>query len=221
MPNKPITQGYKIFGVADHRYLYNFIWSSREKGLQDILLRPNLTKTGCLVRTLALSLPRRHLAIYIDNYFTSIPLFAELRACKFGAIGTTRPHRQLPSKFRELKERYASRLDWNTLLADVIDNTLYLAWQDNNIVLALSNIHTVHKRDDFRERIRRRQQRVLPTDESYVKYSKMNRQKSSKYLDLSMIIITIWEVSILQINSGNHTRLIDLRKGLGGPSFTG
>jgi hypothetical protein len=25
MPNKPITQGYKIYRIADHRYLYNFL----------------------------------------------------------------------------------------------------------------------------------------------------------------------------------------------------
>jgi hypothetical protein len=31
-----------------------------------------------------------------------------------------------------------------------------LAWQDNNIVLALSNIHTVDKAEDFRETTRRR-----------------------------------------------------------------
>jgi hypothetical protein len=31
-----------------------------------------------------------------------------------------------------------------------------LAWQDNNIVLALSNIHTVNKAEDFREKQRHR-----------------------------------------------------------------
>jgi hypothetical protein len=78
MPNKPIKQGYKIYGIADHGYLYNFLWSSREKGLQDIFYRLELTKTGCLVRNLALSLPRQYLTIYMDNYFTSVPLFLEL-----------------------------------------------------------------------------------------------------------------------------------------------
>jgi len=39
MPNKPITQGYKIYSITDHRYLYNFLWSSRENGLQDIIVR--------------------------------------------------------------------------------------------------------------------------------------------------------------------------------------
>jgi hypothetical protein len=38
----------------------------------------------------------------------------------------------------------------------VVQDILCLAWQDNNIVLALSNIYTVDKVDDFREKIRRR-----------------------------------------------------------------
>ena len=156
MPNKPITQGYKIYGIADHGYLYNFLWSSREKGLQDMILQPNLTKTGCLVKNLALSLPRRHLSIYMDNYFTSIPLFSELRACQFGATGTTRPHKEFPLALKELKDRFPNKLSWNTLLAKVVDNTLCLAWQDNNIVLALSNIHTVHNTNDFRDKVRKR-----------------------------------------------------------------
>jgi hypothetical protein len=36
-----------------------------------------------------LNLPRRYLTIYMDNYFTSIPLFEELRKLNFGAVGTT------------------------------------------------------------------------------------------------------------------------------------
>ena len=161
MPNKPIKQGYKIYGIADHGYLYNFIWSSKEKGLQDILLRLGLTKTGCLVRSLALSLPRRYIAIYMDNYFTSVPLFTELQACEFGVIGTTRPHKEFPDGFKVLKKRFAKKLEWNTLLAKVVDNTLCLAWQDNNVVLALSNIHTVQNVEDFRQKVRKRPLKTL------------------------------------------------------------
>ena len=111
MPNKPIKQGYKIYGIADHGYIYNWIWSSREKGLQDMVLHPALTNTGCLVRNLALSLPRRYLTIYLDNYFTSIPLFSELRACNFGAVSTTRPYKQFLSALTELKTRFAIKLE--------------------------------------------------------------------------------------------------------------
>jgi hypothetical protein len=114
MPSKPISQGYKIYGIADHGYLYNFIWSSREKGLQDILLQPNLTKTGCLVKNLALSILRRRIAIYMDNYFTSVPLFEELRVCEFGAIGITRPHKKFPEGMKVLKERFATNSEGNS-----------------------------------------------------------------------------------------------------------
>jgi len=92
----------------------------------------------------------------MDNFFTSIPLFSELRACKFGAVGTTRPHKDFPQELSVLKERFSIKLEWNTLLAAVVQDTLCLAWQDNNIVLALSNIHTVDKAEDFREKVRRR-----------------------------------------------------------------
>ena len=103
MPNKPIKQGYKIYGIADYGYLYNFVWSSREKGLQDILYCLGLTKTACLVCSLALSLLRRRLAIYMDNYFTSMPLFTKLQAYKFGVMGTTRLYKELPTGFKVLK----------------------------------------------------------------------------------------------------------------------
>src|ERR1700734_3745457 len=66
MPKKPIKQGYKIYGIADHGYIYNWLWSSREKGYQDTFDHPDLTPTGCLVRHLVLSLPRRFLTIYFD-----------------------------------------------------------------------------------------------------------------------------------------------------------
>ncbi len=121
-----------------------------------MILRPMLTPTGSLVRNLALSLPRRRLTIYMDNYFTSVALFSELRACNFGAVGTTRPHKEFPKELSDIKARFSTKLEWNTLLAAVVKETLCLAWQDNNIVLALSNIHTVDKAEDFREKVRKR-----------------------------------------------------------------
>ena len=85
-----------------------------------------------------------------------MPLFTELQACEFGAIGTTRLYKELPTGFKMLKTHFTTKLEWNTLLAKVVNNTLCLAWQDNNIVLALSNIHTVHTAENFREKVRRR-----------------------------------------------------------------
>ena len=92
----------------------------------------------------------------MDNYFTSVPLFTELRACNFGAVGTTRPHKEFPDELAKIKTQWATKLEWNTLLATVVQDVLCLAWQDNNIVLALSNIHTVNRTEDFREKVRKR-----------------------------------------------------------------
>jgi hypothetical protein len=92
-----------------------------------MVLHPNLTNTGCLVRNLALSLPRRRLTIYMDNYFTSIPLFSKLRACKPGAVSTTRPYKEFLVGLKELKDRFSTKLKWNSLLALIVQDTLCLA----------------------------------------------------------------------------------------------
>jgi hypothetical protein len=120
----------------------------------------------------------------MDNYFTSIPLFTELRTCQYRAMGTTRPHKEFPSSLKELKERFSTKLKWNTLIAKVIDNTLCLAWQDNNIVLALSNIHTINRTEDFREKVRKRPVKRLQMDGLYDRYLRTNLLRACRFLVL-------------------------------------
>jgi hypothetical protein len=67
------------------------------------------------------------LSIYIDYYFTSVPLFEELQACEFGAVGTSRPYAEFPSRMNELRERFSKKLDQNTFIAKIVQNTLCLA----------------------------------------------------------------------------------------------
>jgi hypothetical protein len=80
---------------------------------------------------------------------------------RFRAIGIIRLHKEFPLGIKELKEQYSIKLAWNTLLAKVVSNTLCLAWQDNNIVLALSNIYTVHCIEDFKEKVKKRPTKTL------------------------------------------------------------
>ena len=84
-----------------------------------------LTNTGSLIYALVDTLPRKSLIIYIDNYFTSVPLFSSLRSNCFGAVRTTRPHDKFPSELAQLKkDNMALKLEWNTLFAKVVDNIL-------------------------------------------------------------------------------------------------
>jgi transposase IS4-like protein len=79
--------------------------------------------------------------IYMDNYFTSVALFKELRDIYCGACGTTRPQNGIPSQLVELKDHIKS-IPWGSLYASEAQGVLCLAWQDNNIVLLLSTIHS-------------------------------------------------------------------------------
>ena len=163
MPNKPIKQGYKLFALADHGYVWWFQWSSRKHGIAELVLHPELTPTGSMVLQIVKklpSLPQAPFIVYLDNYFTSIALFKLLRDLGYGACGTTRPNNskdEMPKLLKDLKEHYGKLLPWNTIAAIPVrnDRVLALAWQDNNVVLALSTVHTVHSLSDYVERERR------------------------------------------------------------------
>ena len=71
-------------------------------------------------------------------------------------MGIIRPHKAFPDSLSIIKKQFAKKLPWNTLVAAVEQDILYIAWQDNNIILGLSNIYTVNKVEDWIERKRRR-----------------------------------------------------------------
>ena len=94
MPNKPIKQGYKIFALAQNGYIWHFQLTSKQSGIAELQKINELTSTGSMVLQMARLLPKfpnSYYVLYLDNYFTSIPLFSMLRKENIGAVGTTRP----------------------------------------------------------------------------------------------------------------------------------
>lgn len=59
MPHKPIKQGYKIFCLAEHGYIWTFSWSSRQLGIEESFQYPGLTPTGSMVMKMMDHLPQR------------------------------------------------------------------------------------------------------------------------------------------------------------------
>lgn len=194
MPNKPIKQGYKLFGIAEHGYIWSFSWSSRQLGIEEMFRYPTLSPTGSMVMNMISQLPNLVFAtpdrlsnliisnpqhghghgnttgynqleiatttavasysIYMDNYFTSVPLFKELYDLGYGACGTARPNTcGIPKILMELRNHHPKSFSWGTLFAVPQQEVLCLAWQDNNLVLGLS---TLHSPDTFVNRERKR-----------------------------------------------------------------
>jgi Transposase IS4 len=71
---------------------------------------------GSIVLRLIQKLPNRHTQpyiVYLDNYFTSISLFEQLRDININACGTTRAHAagdDYPALIKELRSDFTKKL---------------------------------------------------------------------------------------------------------------
>ena len=106
MKNKPVSEGFKVFALADsNAYVYDTLPTSRIHQNEEVTRIDGISYTGSLVLYLALKLPYRQKTfnIYMDNYFSSIPLFSYLRAKNIGACGTVRTNsRKFPEELKAL-----------------------------------------------------------------------------------------------------------------------
>jgi hypothetical protein len=132
MLNKPIKQGYKIFALASNGYVWHFQLSLRQYRIAELDKVNKLTPTGSMVLQMARLLPKfsnSHFVIYIDNYFTSIPLFSMLCKENISAVGTTRPSGiDFLTLLIVLRKNWSTALDWGTTVADIVDGVLCVGW---------------------------------------------------------------------------------------------
>ncbi len=67
--------------------------------------------------------------IYIDNYFTSIPLFLILRKENISAAGIIRSSNiNFPALFIVLRKKWSTELDWGTIYTDIVNDVLCTGW---------------------------------------------------------------------------------------------
>ena len=81
-------------------------------------------------------------SVYMDYYFNSVPLYRKLLNVGYSACKTACPNPGIPTVLQELKNNHSKALPWGSLYVKVEDDILCLAWQDNNIVLGLSTLHS-------------------------------------------------------------------------------
>jgi hypothetical protein len=111
---------------------------------------PQLTITTAGVLTLALNLPYEEypFTIFMDNLFTTLPLFSTLRGYGIGACGTARADRFLGHFAEETLESNNSKLlQWGEIRTvqecpdEYGEPVLFIVWQDQKVVKLMSTVH--------------------------------------------------------------------------------
>jgi len=153
MPNKPITQGYRIFALCWKGYTWNWLYTSRAAGIQipdqqHYHGSTHLTPTSIAIHDLITSLPyhTHQFNVYMDNYFSNIALFQVLRELRIGACGTARQNKN--AFLSDIHNDFPG-LPWNHLsgaqVGSISNPILALQWEDSGSVHMLSTIHEMHQ----------------------------------------------------------------------------
>jgi hypothetical protein len=161
--NKPISEGYKVWVLGDHGYVWSFLWYSCETGTEGILKKGELV-TLCvpfkpirfattfatviqLATQLRSSVPdsvisRVH-CLFLDNLFLNQDVCLALLALNITCMGTTRKNAQGMSPRLITMKKQNRGLVWNSGSGEVIENVLQFLWQDNNTVLAMTTAYSL------------------------------------------------------------------------------
>jgi len=134
MPKKPIKRGYKVWSLADkHGYLWNFDLYTGKRGDS---VETNLG--GRVVKDLTKPLQHKNHNLYIDNFFTSVPLLAYLKSKGIFCCGTVNSTRKYLPKLESDKKMVMGDIDWN--MSDQYHISI-VKWKDKRGVTLLSNFH--------------------------------------------------------------------------------
>lgn len=136
MPKKPTKRGIKVWVRSDssNGYICQFsVYTGKENGTEEVGL-------GCnVVKKLTNTISGNWYRVFMDNFFTSVPLFQHLLNQQIYACGTLRNNRKhLPADMREIsKKGLAVRGDF-VFRQD--QNLVMTVWQDTKPVTLLSTL---------------------------------------------------------------------------------
>ncbi|KAF0690958.1 Uncharacterized protein FWK35_00038029, partial [Aphis craccivora] len=134
MPNKPIKRGYKVWSLVDQKgYLWNFDMYVGKVG--DAV---QIDLGGSVVKNLSLPIQNKNHCLYMDNFFTSVPLLNYLKTKKIHACGTIKALRKYSPKMKPDSTLKIGDYDWE--MSDQNDVSI-IKWKDKRIVNLLSNFH--------------------------------------------------------------------------------
>ncbi|XP_068225149.1 piggyBac transposable element-derived protein 4-like [Palaemon carinicauda] len=136
MPKKPTKWGIKVWSLCDSKtgYLLKFdvytgkgLDSNKGKGLG-----------ASVVENLFEGFENKGHVVYIDSFFSGVPLFQKLRSKGTGACGTVPPNRKyLPSQMKKVKPKKGQLpIMWKSKDEELVA----VVWQDSGRVNILSSV---------------------------------------------------------------------------------
>ncbi|GMF38426.1 unnamed protein product [Phytophthora fragariaefolia] len=165
MKTKPISEGYNVISLCAKAYWFTFELVSRVVASK-VPKGGSLSTTGCIVAHLCSKLPRN--MQFMDNYFSSIPLFEHLRSVGIATCGTVQSNSAKYPKEMRFRNDKTKKHDWNTLISMAVGNVLVIFWMDSGPVQILSAIYHVEGGQWLIERERKRP-RIISTNGAYVR----------------------------------------------------
>ena len=172
--NKPIEEGYKVWGLGFKGYYYDWLSYSpiigteggankrarhfEARGIPEgVMLADTFTVPVMLCQRLVDRLPHRKWVVFLDNLFLNVPVAHVLLNFFIGVMGTTRKNAAgVPPQLIALKDRNTPML-YGSQVSSQVGKALCFAWQDNNVVLSITTAFTLVKGvDNWILRMRRR-----------------------------------------------------------------
>ena len=142
--NKEAGQGFKVYSLCVGNYLLGLQFASKESKIDGLKRIKGLPDTLSLVIQLMKQLPKPwEYVIYLDNFFTRIPLLVYLKHLGFAACGTAKNGSGIAYELITIRALATKKKDWGTLIMTTVDDeVLCIAWQDNNTVLIMTTAHS-------------------------------------------------------------------------------
>lgn len=148
LPLKPTKWGIKVWVMAESStgYVINFqVYAGREGSMENALAHR-------VVMDLARPYYGSYLSIYMDNFYTGVNLFEEMKTHGLYACGTVRANRVGLPKNETLRKN--TSMEKHEFRVAQKDDLTFCIWQDTKTVMVLSNHHdptqtgTVNRRKD-------------------------------------------------------------------------
>ena len=139
-PMKPIKMGFKLWLLADlDGYLYYCeVYQGKNQVFVDDSMPKYFGLGPSIVYQLTKPLHGKHHQVFIDNYFSTVPLMEYLLHHKVYCYGTIRSDRKyLPKSLKTEKTLQRGEFDYHVFDGGLV----FYNWKGNKVVTLLSNFH--------------------------------------------------------------------------------